>query len=184
MLDQNTLDLIAKLQTGAANLSASKTDDDVLVIYKAQFDPETGEALPSVVAGTVTQDQITAHLAGRETEKAQLHAMLNNFGLALPTPTRKVGKTIVQKSFVAVLGAQRGIATWAWLWGQQYAGHPMIGYWLSFLMLATEGVDANSTDIETALNALLAIPGADGVTPVLSGTEPADIYAAIQAAVD
>lgn len=184
MLDTQTLELISKLQSGAANLSASKTDDDVLVIYRAKYDAETGAKLPSEVAGTVTQAQISEHLAERETEKVSLNALLSNFGLSLPTPERTVSKTIVPKAFVAVLGPERGIPTWGWLWGQQFTGHPFIKYWISYLVLAGQGVDANSSDIEAALNALLVIPGEDGITPVLSGTEPADIYAIIKAAID
>lgn len=184
MLENHTLELISKLQSGAANLSAAKTDDDVLVIYRAKFDPETGAKLPSEVAGTVTQAQISEHLAERDAEKVSLNALLNNFGLSLPTPERTVGKTIVPKAFVAVLGQQRGIATWGWLWGQQFTGHPFVKYWVSYLVLAGHGVDANSSDIEAALNALLTIPGEDGKTPVLSGTEPAEIYAIIKSAID
>lgn len=184
MLDQNTLELIHKLQSGAANLSASKTDDDVLVIYKSQFDPETGTALPSTVAGTITQAQISEHLAERATEQASLNSLLDNFGLELPTPERKVSKTFVQDAFVAVLGMELGVATWGWLWQQQFTGHVMIAYWMSYLQLASNGVDVNSVEIQSALNALLVIPGADGVTPILSGTQSAEIYAIIQAAVD
>lgn len=182
-MEQQTLDLIKKLQAGAANLTATKTDDDVLVIYRAKFDQETGAKLPSEVAGTVTQSQISDHIAALENEIASLTAFLTGFGLELPTPERKVSKTFVQDAFVAVLGEELGVATWGWLWQQQYSGHPLITYWMSYLQLASNGVDVNSTQIKSALQALLVIPGMDGKTPVLSGTQPDDIYTIIKAAV-
>jgi hypothetical protein len=183
MLEQNILDLIQKIQSGSAVLSTQKTDDDVLVIYRAKFDPETGNKLPSEVVGTVTESQITEHLADRETEKARLNAFLESFGIDVPDPECKVDRTLVQRAFVSVLGPEKGVATWAWLWGQQFGGHPMIAYWISFLTLAPDGVDVNSADMQTALQALLAIPGADGKTPVLSGAEAGDIYDIIKASI-
>ena len=182
-MEQQTIDLIKKLQSGAANLTASKTDDDVLVIYRAKFDPETGAKLPSEVAGTVTQAQVADHVAVLEQEIASLNAFLTGFGLELPIPERKVSKTFVQDAFVTVLGLEIGVATWGWLWQQQYSGHPLIAYWMSYLQLASNGVDVNSNQIKSALQALLSIPGIDGSTPVLSGTQPDEIYAIIQAAV-
>ena len=182
-MEQQTLDLIKKLQSGAANLTASKTDDDVLVIYRARFDADTGAKLPSEVAGTVTQAQVSAHVAALEQEIVSLNAFLTGFGLEPPTPERKVSKTFVQDAFVAVLGLELGVATWGWLWQQQYNGNLLIAYWMSYLQLASNGVDVNSNQIKSALHALLAIPGMDGTTPVLSGTQPDEIYAIIQAAV-
>ena len=183
MLDSQMLELIKKLQSGAASLSATKAEDGVMVIYRAKFDPETGAKLPNQVVGTISQDELLAHLAEREAEKVAISALLNNFGLELPTPERKVDKTLVQDAFVEVLGEERGVATWGWLWQQQFSGPLIIAYWLSYLQLANEGVDVNSNKMKAALQALLEMPGMDGITSVLSGEEPEDIYKLIKKAI-
>jgi len=180
-LDSNVLDLITRLQAGSSTLSATRTDDDVLVIYRAPFDSSTGERLPSTVAGTVTQAEVREHLNEREAERAVLESFLGAFGLPPPAPSRVIGKTAVPRAFLAVLGQERGVGVWAWLWGQQFGGHPLVAYWLSFLILASEGVDVHSQDLLMALDALRTIEGPAGV-PVLSDDEPRRIHDSIRGA--